>query len=60
MDDDKVFEWRKAELERAGYTLEQAVVLAASRTVDLHYACDLLRHGADPAVAFDICSEEPV
>lgn len=41
-----VLNWRLAELERAGYPPEDAVVLAARGDVDLHRACELLAQGA--------------
>lgn len=57
--DAKVFDWRRAQLEKAGYSFDQAVNLAAS-TCDLHEACDmLLVRKCDPATAFDCMSDEP-
>ena len=55
---ERVFLWRKAELERAGYNEAQAERLAAGGC-DLHLACDLItKHHAPADIAFDICSEE--
>ena len=55
--DAKVFDWRRQQLEAAGYSFEQAVTLAASHC-DLHEAVELLRvKGCDPATAFDIESD---
>jgi hypothetical protein len=51
---DQVEEWRHAELERAGYTPESALVLAASHDVDLHAAVDLLKRGCTVDLALQI------
>ena len=42
---DRVEQWRLASLERAGYDMESAAVLAASPEVDLHAAVTLLEQG---------------
>lgn len=42
---DDLWKWRYAELVRAGYPANVAAMLAARRLVDLHEACDLLKHG---------------
>jgi hypothetical protein len=42
----RLLEWRYDQLRRAGYPQTAALVLAESRDVDLHEACDLLRRGA--------------
>ncbi len=41
----KVLLWRQAELERAGYPVELAMLLAENAEVDLHFATDLLERG---------------
>lgn len=41
-----VLSWRYEELERAGYPVDVALILAERADVDLHSACDLLGHGA--------------
>jgi hypothetical protein len=49
----RVARWRTEELERAGYDMSAAAVLAAS-SVDLHFAVDLLQRGCPPDVAVQI------
>jgi hypothetical protein len=51
---DRVERWRHAELERAGYDRESALVLAASHDVDLHDAVDLLHRGCTVDLALQI------
>ncbi len=51
-----VEEWRLQKLAAAGWPEPQALLLAASHAVDLHFACDLLANGCDPAVAWEIVS----
>ena len=51
---DQIEEWRHAELERAGYDPESALVLAASHDVDLHLAVDLLKRGCTIDLALQI------
>jgi hypothetical protein len=46
--------WRFQQLVVAGWSEQQALVLAASRDVDLHLACDLLAEGCDPGIALQI------
>ena len=59
--EDKVVRWRREQLEQAGYTKPQAVVLAEGRC-DLHEAVELARAvigaGHDVSIAFDISSDE--
>jgi len=45
---------RAGELERAGYDLSAASVLAASSAVDLHFAIDLLSRGCPQDTAMQI------
>jgi len=49
-----VEQWRLASLERAGYDLESAAVLAASHEVDLHRAMTLLEQGCSVDLALRI------
>ena len=51
---DRVEQWRLASLERAGYDLESAAVLAASPEVDLHDAVMLLEQGCPVDLALRI------
>ena len=51
---ERVERWRAEELERAGYELSAATVLAASPRVDLHLAVDLLRRGCPQDTAMQI------
>ena len=51
---DRVENWRHDALERAGYDRESAVVLAASRDVDLHQAVELLERGCSIDLALQI------
>jgi len=51
---DRVEQWRLASLERAGYDLESAAVLAASPEVDLHSAVTLLEQGCPVPLALRI------
>lgn len=44
--DFNVLSWRYEELERAGYPVDIAVMLAERSDVDLHLACRLLDRGA--------------
>jgi hypothetical protein len=47
----RVVDWRRAELERAGYDDSSAAEIAARMDVDLHYAVDLVRRGCPPETA---------
>jgi hypothetical protein len=51
---ERVERWRAEELERAGYELSAAAVLAASPAVDLHRAIDLLSRGCPQDTAMQI------
>jgi hypothetical protein len=50
----EVFDWRFAELTRAGYSHADAWFLAADREVDLRVAERLLLEGCPPATAVRI------
>ncbi|MFN8222024.1 MAG: hypothetical protein U0R50_02100 [Gaiellales bacterium] len=49
-----VEQWRLETLQRAGYDLESASVLAASHEVDLHRAVELLERGCPLTTALQI------
>lgn len=49
--DSRVFVWRFAELERAGYSTQDAFVLAGAKDVDLHLALRLVAEGCPPKTA---------
>ena len=51
---ERVERWRAEELERGGYDLSAAAVLAASPGVDLHRAIDLLQRGCPQELALQI------
>lgn len=51
---DRVEQWRHEALERAGYSPEAALVLAASHDVDLHEAVELLERGCSVELALQI------
>jgi hypothetical protein len=49
-----ILAWRIAVLDRAGYDEGDAVLLAALKDVDLHFAVDLLERGCPPQTALRI------
>jgi hypothetical protein len=51
---ERVERWRASALERAGYSHEAAVELAARTDVDLHGAVKLLENGCPPETALRI------
>jgi hypothetical protein len=51
---DRIEEWRREELERAGYPVRDAARLAERHDVDLHLAVDLVSRGCPPSVAVEI------
>ena len=51
---ERIERWRADELERAGYSVDQATELAGRFDVDLHQAVDLLRRGCTPQLAMQI------
>ncbi len=51
---ERVFNWRREELERAGYARPAAEELADRFEVDLHVAVRLLRDGCPAAMALRI------
>lgn len=46
--------WRAQELERAGYRVKDAAVLAQRHDVDLHQAVELVTRGCPPELAAQI------
>jgi hypothetical protein len=51
---ERVQRWRANELERAGYTAEQAAELASRPEVDLHRAVELVASGCPSDLAIRI------
>lgn len=51
---DRVCEWRHQQLAAAGWPEPYAFMLATLTDVDLHQACDLVRQGCDPMLAWQI------
>lgn len=51
---ERVVDWRREELERAGYDGESAARLAERGDVDLHVAVDLVRSGCPHETALEI------
>lgn len=51
---ERVQRWRATELERAGYTPEQAAELAGRNDVDLHRAVELVASGCPSDLALRI------
>lgn len=51
---EEVLRWRFDELVRAGYSPEQALIVASHVGVDLHVATDLIRRGCPEATALRI------
>jgi hypothetical protein len=50
----RVIQWRRAALERAGYDAPGAKALAERLDIDLHRATDLLRSGCPADMALQI------
>lgn len=53
-EDEKVERWRADALERAGYDLASAAMLAIRPDVDLHRAISLIEQGCPPELALQI------
>lgn len=51
---DRVEEWRRLELERAGYSVDAAGEIAQRHDVDLHTAVGLLERGCPADIAVQI------
>lgn len=52
--DRDVLVWRRAQLERSGYPVWAARLLALRGDVDLHQACALVENGCSPERALTI------
>jgi hypothetical protein len=48
---DRIEEWRREELERAGYPSDAAGELAVRHDIDLHGAVELVERGCPPEIA---------
>ena len=48
---ERIEEWRREELERAGYPLDAATEVAIRHDIDLHAAVELVERGCPPEVA---------
>lgn len=53
-EDERVFDWRLACLQAAGFDEDASTRLARERSVDLHAALDLVRRGCPPETAVRI------
>jgi hypothetical protein len=51
---ERIERWRAEELERAGFSAQDAATLAQRHDVDLHLAVDMLRSGCEPQLALAI------
>jgi hypothetical protein len=51
---ERIEQWRAEELERAGYPVRDAAMLAGRHDVDLHLAIDLVAQGCPVPVALQI------
>ena len=54
VDGDAIFDWRFEELQRAGFSLREAWLLAGSKQVDVRTAERLLTQGCPSATALRI------
>jgi hypothetical protein len=52
--DEGTADWRRSQLERAGYSAEQAAELAQRGEIDLHLAAELLERGCPVETALAI------
>ena len=48
---ERIEEWRREELERAGYPSDAAGELAVRHDIDLHGAVELVERGCPPEIA---------
>jgi len=53
-EDEKVERWRAEALERAGYDITSAAMLAIRPDIDLHRAISLVEQGCPPELAIQI------
>lgn len=51
---ERIERWRAEELERAGYSHDEAIELAGRPYVDLHLAIELIARGCSPDIAVRI------
>jgi hypothetical protein len=51
---ERIERWRSEELERAGFSPDEARELASRHDIDLHGAIDLIRRGCPPETASQI------
>ncbi len=51
---ERIQAWRSDELRRAGYTAEEAALIAARHDIDLHRAVELIGQGCTPDIALRI------
>jgi DNA-binding FadR family transcriptional regulator len=51
---DRIEAWRAEELERAGYSADEASRLAGRHDIDLHRAVELIGQGCPPDIALRI------
>ena len=51
---ERIEQWRAEELERAGYGVREAALLAERHDVDLHLAIELLARGCPSELALEI------
>jgi hypothetical protein len=51
---ERIEEWRREELERAGYAVRDAARLAVRLDIDLHAAVDLVEGGCSHELALQI------
>ena len=51
---ERIEQWRAEELERAGYPVRDAAMLAARHDIDLHLAIALVDQGCPVPVALEI------
>ena len=54
IDDRQVEDWRFEQLRQAGWSDQQALLLALDPSIDLHQACDPLARGCEPTLALRI------
>jgi hypothetical protein len=51
---ERVERWRAEELERAGFPVDTAIILAGRTDIDLHAAVRLVQRGCAPDLAAEI------
>lgn len=53
-EDSEIETWRRDQLVRAGFSSQEAQLLAARTEIDLHTAVELVERGCEPALALRI------